>query len=94
MEGVEPVREEGREWAKEVVIAIPFIGSLVSIGSTISAVGSKVTPKLKGKYSTIRKWLQDTLGKNHIEQLLEILWKEPRRAEFLYFEALIEDINN
>ncbi|NHJ13050.1 MAG: tetratricopeptide repeat protein [Candidatus Thorarchaeota archaeon] len=93
VEGVEPVREEGREWAKEVVMAIPFIGSLASIGSAISAVGTKVTPKLKGKYGTVGKWLQETLGKNHLEQLLEILWKDPRRAEFLYLEAFLEDIN-
>jgi tetratricopeptide (TPR) repeat protein len=94
IEGVEPVKEEGRQWAKEVVMAIPFIGSLASIGSAISAVGSKVTPKLKGKYGTVGKWLQDQLGKDHIEQLLEILWKDPRRAEFLYLSALLEDINN
>jgi tetratricopeptide (TPR) repeat protein len=93
VEGVEPVREEGREWAKDVVMAIPFIGSLASIGSAITAVGSKVTPKLKGKYGTVGKWLQDRLGKNHIECLLEILWKEPRHAEFLYLDALLEDIN-
>jgi tetratricopeptide (TPR) repeat protein len=49
---------------------------------------------LKGKYSTVGKWLQETLGKNHIEQLLNILWKEPRRAEFLYLEAFLEDVNN
>jgi len=94
VEGVEPVKEEGREWAKDVVMAIPFIGSLASIGSALSAVGSKVTPKLKGKYSTIGKWLQERLGKNHIERLLEILWKEPRHAEFLYLDALLEDFNN
>ncbi|MFW9964264.1 MAG: hypothetical protein ACFFCX_11910 [Candidatus Sifarchaeia archaeon] len=47
VEGLEPVREEGREWAKEVVMAIPFIGSLASIGSAIGAVGAKVGPKLK-----------------------------------------------
>ncbi len=94
VEGVEPVREEGREWAKEVVMLIPFIGTLASIGSAIGAVGSKVTPKLKGKYSTVGKWLQETLGKNHIEELLQILWKDPRRAEFLYLEAFLEDINN
>ena len=94
VEGVEPVREEGRQWAKEVVMAIPFIGSLASIGSAITAVGSKVTPKLKGKYGAIGKWLQETLGKNYIEQLLEILWKDPRRAEFLYLSAFLEDINN
>jgi tetratricopeptide (TPR) repeat protein len=94
VEGIEPVKEEGRGWAKEVVMAIPFIGSLASIGSALSAVGTKVTPKLKGKYSTIGKWLQERLGKNHIERLLEILWKEPRHAEFLYLDALLEDINN
>ncbi|MHA2149546.1 MAG: tetratricopeptide repeat protein [Candidatus Thorarchaeota archaeon] len=94
VEGVEPVKEEGRAWAKEVVMAIPFIGSLASIGSALSAVGTKVTPKLKGKYSTIGKWLQERLGKNHIERLLEILWKDPRHAEFLYLDALLEDIIN
>jgi tetratricopeptide (TPR) repeat protein len=94
VEGVEPVKEEGREWAKEIAMAIPFIGSLASIGGALSAVGKKVTPKLKGKYGTIGKWLQDRLGKDHIEHLLEILWKEPRRAEFLYIDALLEDIND
>ncbi|MHA1939443.1 MAG: ATP-binding protein, partial [Candidatus Thorarchaeota archaeon] len=93
VEGVEPVKEEGRQWAKEVVMAIPFIGSLATIGSAINAVGAKITPKLKGKYGTIGKWLQEQLGKNHIETLLEILWKEPRRAEFLYLSAFLEDIN-
>jgi tetratricopeptide (TPR) repeat protein len=94
VEGVEPVKEEGREWAKDVVMAIPFIGSLAQIGNAIRSIGTQVTPKFKGKYSTVGKWLQDRLGKNHIEQLLEILWKEPRRAEFLYLDALLEDINN
>lgn len=94
VEGVEPVREEGRDWAKDIVMAIPFIGSLASIGTAITAVGSKVTPKLKGKYGTVGKWLQDRLGKNHVERLLEILWKEPRHAEFLYLDGLLEDINN
>ena len=94
VEGVEPVREEGREWAKEVIMAIPFIGSLASIGSAINAVSAKVTPKLKGKYGTIGKWLQENLGNDYIEQLLEILWKDPRRAEFLYLSAFLEDVNN
>jgi tetratricopeptide (TPR) repeat protein len=94
VEGVEPVKEEGREWAKEIAMAIPFIGSLASIGGALSAVGKKVTPKLKGKYSTVGKWLQDRLGKDHIERLLEVLWKEPRHAEFLYLDALLEDIND
>ncbi len=94
VEGVEPVKQEGREWAKEIAMAIPFIGSLASIGSAISAAGSKIAPKLKGKYSTVGKWLEDRLGKNHVERLLEILWKEPRNAEFLYLDALLEDLND
>ncbi|MGY5854326.1 MAG: tetratricopeptide repeat protein [Candidatus Thorarchaeota archaeon] len=93
VEGVEPVKEAGREWAKEIALAIPFIGSLASIGSAISAVGTKVTPKLKGKYSTLGKWLETRLGKNHVTRLLEIMWKEPRHAEFLFLDALLEDLN-
>ena len=53
VEGVEPVREEGREWAKDVVMAIPFIGSLASIGTALKAVGSKVTPKLRRSISAM-----------------------------------------
>ncbi|MFX1483308.1 MAG: tetratricopeptide repeat protein [Promethearchaeota archaeon] len=94
VEGVEPVKEEGREWAKDVVMAIPFIGSLASIGTAISSVGKKVAPTIKNKYGSLGAWLQDRLGKDHIERLLEILWKEPRRAEFLFVDALLEDINN
>ncbi|MHA2358441.1 MAG: hypothetical protein ACXABK_06715, partial [Candidatus Heimdallarchaeaceae archaeon] len=29
-----------------------------------------------------------------VSKLLEILWKEPRRAEFLFLDALLEDLNN
>ncbi|MFX1544349.1 MAG: tetratricopeptide repeat protein, partial [Promethearchaeota archaeon] len=93
VEGLEPVKEEGREWAKEVVMAIPFIGSLASIGSAIGAVGAKVGPKLKGKYGELGEWLQASLGRDYIQRLLEILWKEPRRAEFLFLDALLEDLN-
>jgi hypothetical protein len=77
-----------------VVKAVPFIGDIVKVGIAIPAVGKKVTPKLKEKYSDVGKWLQEILGKEYIEQLLEILWKDPRRAEFLYLEAFLEDINN
>ncbi|NHJ14653.1 MAG: ATP-binding protein, partial [Candidatus Thorarchaeota archaeon] len=94
VEGVEPVRQEGREWAREVVMAIPFVGSLASIGSAISAVGAKVTPKLKQKYGALGEWLQTRVGKDYVQRLLEILWKEPRTAEFLYLDALAEDLNN
>jgi tetratricopeptide (TPR) repeat protein len=94
VEGVEPVKEKGREWAKDVVMAIPFIGSLASIGSAIGAIGAKVSPKLKGRYGNLGEWLQTRLGKDYIQRLLEILWKEPRHAEFLYLDALLEDLNN
>ncbi|MFW9833644.1 MAG: tetratricopeptide repeat protein [Candidatus Thorarchaeota archaeon] len=94
VEGVEPVKEEGREWAKDVVTAIPFIGSLAQIGNAIRLVGKQVTPKLKGKYSVVGKWLEERLGKAHVERLLEILWKEPRHAEILFLDALLGDINS
>ncbi|MFW9802868.1 MAG: tetratricopeptide repeat protein [Candidatus Thorarchaeota archaeon] len=93
VEGLEPVKEEGREWAKEIVMAIPFIGSLASIGSAIGAVGAKVGPKLKRKYGELGEWLQARLGTDYIQRLLEILWKEPRRAEFLFLDALLEDLS-
>ncbi len=94
VEGVEPVKEKGREWAKEVVMAIPFIGSLASIGSAIGAIGAKVSPKIKGRYGELGDWLQTRLGKDYMQRLLEILWIEPRHAEFLYLDALLEDLNN
>ena len=84
VEGVEPVREEGREWAKEVFMAIPFIGTLTSIGSAINAISSKVTPKLKGRFSTVGKWLQDRLGKNHVEKLLEDRCAQHEKAQGLF----------
>jgi len=93
VEGVEPVKEEGREWAMEIAMAIPFIGSLASIGTAISTIGTKVASKLKGKYGTLGKWLQTRLGKNYVTRLLEIMWKEPRHAEFLFLDALLEDLN-
>ncbi len=94
VEGLEPVKEEGREWAKEVLVAIPFIGSLASIGGAIGAISAKVAPKLKSRYGELAAWLQDRLGKNHIESLLEILWKAPRHAQFLFMDALAEDLNS
>ncbi|MFW9967944.1 MAG: hypothetical protein ACFFEA_12395 [Candidatus Thorarchaeota archaeon] len=94
VEGVEPAKETGREWAKDVLMAIPFIGSLASIGTAISSIGKQVAPKLKGKYGLVGKWLQECLGANYMEKLLEILWKDPRHAEFLFLDALLEDINN
>jgi tetratricopeptide (TPR) repeat protein len=94
VEGVEPAKEVGRDWAKEVLVAIPFIGSLASIGGALDAIGKKVLPQLRSKYGDVGKWLQTKLGSDYIERLLEILWKEPRRAEFLYLDALLEDINS
>ncbi len=94
VEGVEPATEKGRDWAKEVLIAIPFIGSLASIGSAIKAVSDNVAPKLRKKYGEVGEWLQERLGSDYVERLLEILWKEPQHAEFLYLDALLEDINN
>jgi tetratricopeptide (TPR) repeat protein len=92
--GVEPAKETGRQWAKEILQPIPFIGSLASIGVAITAVGAKLSPKLAGRFGNVGGWLQSRLGKNYIEKLLEVLWKDPRHAEFLYLDALLEDLNS
>ncbi|UCE11741.1 MAG: tetratricopeptide repeat protein [Candidatus Thorarchaeota archaeon] len=94
VEGVEPAAEKGREWAKDILASIPFIGSLAGIGSAIKSIGDSVAPKLRSKYGEVGHWLQERLGANYVERLLEILWKEPHHAEFLYLDALTEDINN
>ncbi len=93
VEGVEPAAESGREWAKEVLAAIPFVGSIAAIGGAISAVGKKVAPKIRERYGDIGSWLSSRLGEDYMSRLLEVLWKEPRHAEFLYMDALLEDLN-
>ncbi len=92
--GVEPAKETGREWAKDLLQPIPFIGSLASIGAAITTVGAKLSPRLTGRFGTVGNWLQSRLGKNYIEKLLEVLWKDPRHAEFLFLDALLEDLNS
>ncbi|MGY5874352.1 MAG: tetratricopeptide repeat protein [Candidatus Thorarchaeota archaeon] len=94
IKGVEPARETGREWAKEILQPIPFIGSLASIGSAINSIGLKLAPRLKGRFGDLGNWLQSRLGKKYVEKLLEVLWKDPRHAEFLYLDAILEDLNN
>jgi tetratricopeptide (TPR) repeat protein len=94
VQGIEPAKEEGRAWAMEVLAPLPFIGSLTAIGTALKAISQKLSPKLMGKYGSLGSWLQSRLGKDYLEELLEILWKEPRNAEFLYLDALLEDLNN
>ncbi|MHA2424808.1 MAG: tetratricopeptide repeat protein, partial [Candidatus Thorarchaeota archaeon] len=94
VEGVEPVKDKDRAAAREVLALIPFVGTIANIGSALSAVGSKVTPKFRTKFGEVGSWLESRLGKNYVERLLEILWKEPKHAEFLYLDALLEDVNN
>jgi len=92
--GVEPAKETGREWAKELLQPIPFIGSLASIGAAITAIGVKLSPKITGRFGDVGSWLQSRLGKNYIEKLLEVLWKDPRHAEFIFLDAFLEDLNS
>ncbi|NHJ14650.1 MAG: tetratricopeptide repeat protein [Candidatus Thorarchaeota archaeon] len=94
VQGVEPAKEEGRGWAMEVLAPLPFIGSLTGIGTAIKVISQKISPKIAGKYGSLGNWLQSRLGTDYLEELLEILWKEPRNAEFLYLDALLEDLNS
>ncbi len=94
VQGVEPAKEAGRSWALEILAPLPFIGSLTGIGTAIRTISERLSPKLSGKYGNLGSWLQSRLGRNYLEELLELLWKEPRHAEFLYLDALLEDISN
>jgi tetratricopeptide (TPR) repeat protein len=94
VEGVEPAQGRDWGWTMDIMSLIPFIGSLAAIGNAVKSVGSEVALKLKIRFRDVAKWLQNKLGENPVEKLLEILWKYPRQAEFLYLDALLEDINN
>ncbi|MFX1369792.1 MAG: tetratricopeptide repeat protein [Promethearchaeota archaeon] len=93
VEGVEPAKEKDRTAEREILSLIPFVGTLAGIGAALTAIGAKVTPKLRGKFGDVGSWLKSRLGESYIEKLLEVLWKEPRHAEFLYLDALLEDLN-
>ncbi|MFX0107657.1 MAG: tetratricopeptide repeat protein [Candidatus Hodarchaeota archaeon] len=93
IEGVEPAKEKRFEWA-DVLAPIPFIGTVAGIGAALGAIGEKVAPKLRSKLGEVEKWLQGHLGKQYVERLLRLLWKEPRQAELLHLEAILEDIKN
>ncbi|MFX1474230.1 MAG: tetratricopeptide repeat protein [Promethearchaeota archaeon] len=93
VKGVEPVKEPGRSWAFDVIKPLPFIGNLVSISKAIRAVGMKLSPRLKKRFGDVATWLRKSLGKNFMEKLLEMLWKDPHLAEALYLDALLEDLS-
>ncbi|UCE09225.1 MAG: tetratricopeptide repeat protein [Candidatus Thorarchaeota archaeon] len=94
VKGVEPAKASSRGWALEILSAVPFIGSLGDIGKAIQEVGKDLGPRIKGRLGDVGQWLRDRLGKTYGEKLLEILWKQPSHAEFLFVDALLEDLNN
>jgi len=94
VKGVEPASEPGRAWALDVIRPLPFVGSLVSIAKAIQVVSVKLTPILRRRFGDVASWLQSRLGEDYTERLLEILWKDPYHAEFLFLDALLEDLND
>lgn len=93
IKGVEPAKEGGRGWAFEALATLPFIGTLGNIGKAISEAGHEFMPVLKGRFGDVGRWLRSRLGKQYGKRLLEILWREPAHAEFLFIDALLEDLN-
>ncbi|MFX1342877.1 MAG: tetratricopeptide repeat protein, partial [Promethearchaeota archaeon] len=81
-------------WAYDVIKPLPFIGSLVNIGKAIHTIGGKLRDRLKHKFGDVAEWLNNRLGSDYSEKLLEILWKDPHHAEFLFLDALLEDVNS
>ncbi len=94
IKGVEPAKEPGRTWAYDVIKPLPFIGSLVNIGKAIHTIGGKLKDLLKHRFGDVSDWLNNRLGSEYSEKLLEILWKDPHHAEFLFLDALLEDLNS
>lgn len=94
VKGVEPAKESGRGWAFDILQNIPFIGSLSNIGLAIHHLGKELMPGIKSRLGSVGGWLRNRLGKNYGEKLLEILWREPAHAEFLFIDALLEDLNH
>jgi tetratricopeptide (TPR) repeat protein len=94
VKGVEPASEPGRVWALDVIRPLPFIGSLVGIAKAIQTVSAKLTPILKRRFGDVATWLQTRLGEDYSKRLLEILWKDPYHAEFLFLDALLEDLKD
>ena len=56
-------------------------------------VSRELVPRISKKFGDVGEWLRTRLGKDYAEKLLEMLWKDPRQAEFLYLDALLEDLN-
>ena len=94
IKGIEPAKEPGRTWAYDVIKPLPFIGSLVNISKAIHTIGGKLKDRLKHKFGDVSDWLNNRLGSEYSEKLLEILWKDPHHAEFLFLDALLEDLNS
>ncbi|MFX1474228.1 MAG: tetratricopeptide repeat protein [Promethearchaeota archaeon] len=92
VQGIQAAKEPGRSWAFDVLKVLPFIGSMVNISKAIRTVGMKLSPLLKRRVGKVAAWLRDRLGKNYVETLLEILWRDPHRAEVLFLDALLEDV--
>jgi tetratricopeptide (TPR) repeat protein len=100
IKGVEPSGEKGRGWVLDVlapvdVALMPLTGGVpvMSISKALTVAGKKLKHALTGKVDELGDWLNNRLGEEYTERLLEILWKEPAYAEVLYLDALVEDLN-
>ncbi len=92
VKGIQPTQDPGRSWAFDLVKVLPFVGSMVDISKAIKTVGAKLRPQLKRRFGTVAGWLQTRLGNNYVEKVLEVLWRDPHQAEFLFLDALLEDL--
>ncbi|MFW9956258.1 MAG: tetratricopeptide repeat protein [Candidatus Thorarchaeota archaeon] len=96
VKGIEPPKERERGWVLEVLAPIDAIlpVGVLGISKAINVVGKKLKPILTGKLDELGNWLKTRLGDDYSEKLLEFLWMEPNHAEFLYLDALLEDLND
>jgi tetratricopeptide (TPR) repeat protein len=94
IEGAEPAKEEPKGWVMELVPVLPVIGDYAHYGKALSVVGEKLKKALTGKMGELGTWLESRLGSEYSKRLLEVLWKEPNHAQFLFLDAIAEDLNS
>jgi tetratricopeptide (TPR) repeat protein len=94
IEGAEPAKEEAKSWVMEIIPVLPVIGDYAHYGKALSVVGEKLKKALTGKMGELGTWLESRLGSEYSKRLLEVLWKEPSHAQFLFLDAIAEDLNN
>ncbi len=93
LEGIEPAKDEGREWLADLVGLVPFVSGLAETAKRLQIVGRELRARVLKKYGELGDWLHGLLGENWSEELLLLLWKREDEGINLMMAAIQEDLN-